>query len=87
MTPTNGRKLTFCGLWVDFETMKRSRHTYGPAQLLALVLLVLVTAPGLTFAAPGDPVPAFDLIDLAGNRHTADDYEGQILLLFFVGHN
>jgi hypothetical protein len=38
-------------------------------------------------AALGERVPAFDLIDLAGRQHTYADYEGQILLLFFLGHN
>ena len=52
-----------------------------------MILVLILGSPGISTAAPGDPVPAFDLVDLAGNRHTADDYQGHILLLFFVGHN
>ena len=54
--------------------------------IIALVALILGST-GTCFSDPGDPVPAFDLIDLAGNRHTAGDYDGHILVLFFVGHN
>jgi hypothetical protein len=58
--------------------------------------MVLFTAVLVAFAfqyprevhsAVGDPVPNFDLIDLAGKRHTYTEYEGRILLLFFLGHN
>jgi hypothetical protein len=46
---------------------------------------VLLSAPAL--ASPGDPIPKFDLTDLTGKQHTYQQYEGRMLLLFFLGHN
>lgn len=61
------------------------------ARLRTLVVLIGL-ALGLSFpapagAAPGDPAPAFDLVDLDGKRHTYAEYDGRVLILFFVGHN
>jgi len=60
------------------------RHKTALTVALALVA-TLYSHPAA--AAPGDRIPAFDLVDLYGNRHTASEYEGRILLLFFLGHN
>ena len=62
--------------------MNRSRYAIG-AVLSALILLFSHPAS----AAPGDPIPTFDLVDLQGKQHTYQQYEGRILLLFFLGHN
>lgn len=62
--------------------MNRTRATLS-AILSAAALLFSHPAQ----AAPGDPIPAFDLVDLQGNQHTYRQYEGRIVLLFFLGHN
>ena len=54
--------------------------------LSAVVAAILLAAQPVK-AAPGDPIPMFDLVDLNGETHTYQQYEGQIVLLFFVGHN
>ena len=67
--------------------MQPNRLTSIGSRVFGAILVLILGSPGISSAAAGDPVPAFDLVDLAGNRHTADDYQGHILLLFFVGHN
>jgi hypothetical protein len=67
--------------------MKPDRPTSNRSRVFTAILVLILGSPGIGTAAPGGPVPAFDLVDLAGNRHTADDNQGHILLLFFVGHN
>lgn len=59
----------------------------GFALLMAVLVGSSFHAPSDVLAAVGDPVPKFDLVDLAGRRHTYAEYEGQILVLFFLGHN
>jgi hypothetical protein len=54
---------------------------------LAAFFLCSLHSPSEVHSAVGDRAPAFDLIDLAGKQHTYTEYEGEILLLFFIGHN
>ncbi len=55
-----------------------------------LVFLLLV---GLNLPLPaeaqkeGDAVPAFSLEDLNGNKHSPADYKGEVLVLYYLGHN
>jgi len=35
----------------------------------------------------GDPLPAFILQDMEGNDHTERTHTGQILILYFFGHD
>ena len=78
--------LTFLSKPRKFFDMNSKILPNGRTFLFKLGLMgVLMSA--IVHAAPGDPVPAFDLVDLSGKQHTPSEYTGQILLLFFLGHN
>ena len=36
---------------------------------------------------PGQPIVDFDLSDLNGRFHSANQYRGKVLVLFFLGHD
>ena len=38
-------------------------------------------------AQVGNQIPAFSLQDLDGRTYTEKDYEGRILVLYFMGYN
>jgi len=51
-----------------------------------LVSCVILLAPPL-WAQVGAQIPAFSLQDLDGKTYTEKDYEGRILVLYFMGYN
>ncbi|GEM_PF-2506576 len=53
---------------------------------LMLVSCVILLAPPL-WAQVGAQIPAFSLQDLDGKTYTEKDYEGRILVLYFMGYN
>ena len=51
------------------------------------LLLALMIGFSSAQAGVGDPFPSFTLQGLDGKVHTPSDYSGQVLMLFFLGHN
>ena len=47
------------------------------------MLLMFPFASRADSLKPGDPAPAFDLLDQHGKRHTLADYQGRWLVLYF----
>ena len=57
--------------------------------LLHLATLAVLGASALDAQAPqvGDPAPDFLLDRLDGGQATLSDFEGQVVLIFFLGFN
>jgi hypothetical protein len=54
---------------------------------LMLVSILTLSANQVWATAVGDQVPTFSLQALDGKIYTPADYQGRVLVLYFMGHN
>ncbi len=54
---------------------------------LAGCLILGLSSTAQSQTRPGNPIHDFTLQDLNGNSHRPNQYSGQVLLLFLLGHN
>jgi peroxiredoxin len=52
-----------------------------------LVSILTLSANQVWATAVGDQVPTFSLQALDGKIYTPADYQGRVLVLYFMGHN